>query len=488
MEHEQCEFGMIGLGVMGSNFLLNVADSGFKVIGYDRDAQKADALTKASEGRVLGVSTLEDFISRLATPRRIMMLVPAGAIVDAVIEELIPHLEPGDMLIDGGNSHFTDTDRRMQKLENEKIHYLGVGVSGGEEGARHGPSLMPGGHEEAYELVRPMLEAAAAKVNDEPCVAYLGAKSAGHFVKMVHNGIEYGIMQLTAEAYDYMKRGMHLDNQAIQRLFQEWNDGELQSFLVEITSHIFKEKDPKTGEGLLVDHILDKAKQKGTGKWTSQVAMDLGIPIPTIDVSVTMRFMSALKDQRVAACRDLDLGNLHVKEDRLNTEKELHNALYFAIVVTYAQGLALLEAASEEFNYGINIEDVARIWRGGCIIRASFLEDVMKAFRQAPDLPNLILDEQLATVMKERHADVRKVVSLGIEQGIPVPAFASSLTYFDSYRAERLPSNLTQAQRDYFGAHTYERIDEEGTFHTEWHEDAEVQDARHQDPGVKDSE
>ena len=485
MEHEQCEFGMVGLGVMGSNFLLNVADSGFKVVGYDKDAKKAKALHEASDGRVEGVTTPEEFIQRLATPRRIMMLVPAGAIVDAVIEELIPHLEPGDMLIDGGNSHYTDTDRRMQKLEGEEIHYLGVGVSGGEEGARRGPSLMPGGHQEAYELVRPMLEAAAAKVNDEPCVAYLGVKSAGHFVKMVHNGIEYGIMQLTAEAYDFMKRGMRLGNEDIQRLFDEWNQGELQSFLMEITADIFREKDEKTGDGLLVDHILDKAKQKGTGKWTSQVAMDLGIPIPTIDVSVTMRFMSALKDQRVAACKDLDLGNLDVNEDRLNTEKELHNALYFAIVVTYAQGLALLEAASEEFDYGINLEDVARIWRGGCIIRASFLEDIMKAYRDQPDLANLILDEQIANVMKERHADTRKVVSLGLEQGIPVPAFASSLTYFDSYRSERLPSNLTQAQRDYFGAHTYERIDEEGTFHTEWAHDEAVKDTRQQDYGVK---
>ena len=266
MEQAQCEFGMIGLGVMGSNFLLNVADHDFRVVGYDKDPDKAKSLDEASEGRVEGVTSPKEFIARLATPRRIMMLVPAGAIVDAVIEELIPFLEPGDMLIDGGNSHYTDTDRRMLKLENEKIHYLGVGVSGGEEGARHGPSLMPGGHKEAYELVRPMLEAAAAKVNDEPCVAYLGVKSAGHFVKMVHNGIEYGIMQLTAEAYDFMKRGMRLENDEIQRLFSEWNQGELQSFLMEITANIFKEQDHKTGEGLLVDHILDKAKQKGTGK------------------------------------------------------------------------------------------------------------------------------------------------------------------------------------------------------------------------------
>ena len=485
MEHQQCEFGMIGLGVMGSNFLLNVADNGFTAVGYDKDAEKAQALTDASEGRVEGLNSPEKFIERLATPRKIMMLVPAGPIVDAVIQELIPHLEPGDILIDGGNSHFTDTDRRMQELENEKIHYLGVGVSGGEEGARHGPSLMPGGSEEAYEVVRPILEAAAAKVNDEPCVAYLGAKSAGHFVKMVHNGIEYGIMQLTAEVYDFMKRGMNLTNEDVQRLFSEWNKGELQSFLVEVTADIFKEKDPDTEEGLLVDKILDKAKQKGTGKWTSQVAMDLGVPIPTIDVSVTMRFLSALKEQRVAAAQDLDLGDLDVDEDRLNTEKELHNAFYFAIVVTYAQGLALLEAASEEFNYGINIEDVARIWRGGCIIRASFLEDIMNAFRKEPDLPNLILDEQLAKLMKERHSDARKIVALGVEQGIPVPAFASSLTYFDSYRTERLPSNLTQAQRDYFGAHTYERIDKEGIFHTEWNKDPEVQDTRSKDAEVQ---
>ena len=487
MEQEQCEFGMIGLGVMGSNFLLNVADSGFSVVGYDKDPKKAEALNDASEGRVDGVTTVDEFLERLATPRKIMMLVPAGAIVDAVIEELIPHLEPGDILIDGGNSHFTDTDRRMQKLESEDLRYIGIGVSGGEEGARHGPSLMPGGSKDAYEIVRPIMEAAAAKVNGEPCVTYLGAKSAGHFVKMVHNGIEYAIMQLTAEAYDFMKRGMQLTNEDVQRLFSEWNEAELQSFLIEITADIFREKDAETGEGLLVDHILDKAKQKGTGKWTSQVAMDLGVPIPTIDVSVTMRFLSALKQQRVAAAKDLDLGDLDVKEDRLNTEQQLHNALYFAIAVAYAQGLALLEAASEEFDYGINIEDVARIWRGGCIIRASFLEDIMQAYRNQPDLPNLILDESLAKIMKERHGDTRKVVALGVEQGIPVPALASSLTYFDAYRTERLPSNLTQAQRDYFGAHTYERIDQEGTFHTEWNKDPEIQDMRSKDPGVQDA-
>ncbi len=487
MEHEQCEFGMIGLGVMGSNFLLNVADSGFSVIGYDKDPKKAQTLKEISDGQVLGVTSAEEFIQRLATPRKIMMLVPAGPIVDAVIEELIPHLDAGDMLIDGGNSHYTDTDRRMEKLEGENIHYLGIGVSGGEEGARRGPSLMPGGHQKAYELVRPMLEAAAAKVNGEPCVTYLGTKSAGHFVKMVHNGIEYAIMQLTAEAYDFMKRGMHLTNEDVQRLFSEWNEGELQSFLIEITADIFREKDAETGEGLLVDKILDKAKQKGTGKWTSQVAMDLGVPIPTIDVSVTMRFLSALKQQRVAASQDLNLGNLDVKEDRLTTEKQLHNALYFAITVAYAQGLAMLEAASEEFDYGIDIEDVARIWRGGCIIRASFLEDIMQAYRKKPDLPNLILDEFIAKLMKERHADTRMVVSLGVEQGIPVPALASSLTYFDAYRTERLPSNLTQAQRDYFGAHTYERIDQEGVFHTEWNNDPAVRDARHDDTGVRDT-
>ncbi len=465
---------------MGNNFLLNVADSGFSAVGYDKDPKKAKALEEASEGRVEAVTTVDDFLARLATPRKIMMLVPAGPIVDAVINDLIPHLEPGDILIDGGNSYFADTDRRTEQLEKENLRYIGIGVSGGEEGARHGPSLMPGGSQEAYEIVRPIMEAASAKVNGEPCVSYLGTKSAGHFVKMVHNGIEYGIMQLTAEVYDFMKRGMHLSNDDIQRLFAEWNEGELQSFLVEITADIFKQADDQ-GDGLLVDKILDKAKQKGTGKWTSQVAMDLGVPIPTIDVSVTMRFLSALKDQRVSACRDLDLGNLDVKEDRLNTEKELHDALYFAIATTYAQGLSLLEAASNEFGYGIDLENVARIWRGGCIIRASFLEDIMQAYRSRPDLPNLILDESLAKILKERHSGARKVVQLGVEQGIPVPAMASALTYFDAYRSERLPSNLTQAQRDYFGAHTYERIDQEGTFHTQWNEDPAVEDTRKQD-------
>ena len=485
MEHQQCEFGMIGLGVMGSNFLLNVADSGFTVVGYDKDPDKSQSLNDASEGRVDGVTTVEKFLERLASPRKIMLLVPAGPIVDAVIQELSEHLDPGDVIIDGGNSHFTDTNRRMEALEAKKIHFLGVGVSGGEEGARHGPSLMPGGNKEAYEIVRPMLEAAAAKVSGEPCVAYLGKKSAGHFVKMVHNGIEYGIMQLTAEVYDYLKRGMRLTNKDVQRLFAKWNEGELQSFLIEITAHIFTKEDAETGDGLLVDHILDKAKQKGTGKWTSQVAMDLGVPIPTIDVSVTMRFLSALKDQRVAAAEDLDLGDLEVDEQRLNNEEQLMHALYFAFVTAYAQGLALLQAASEEFDYGINLEDVARIWRGGCIIRASFLEDIMQAYREQPDLSNLILAPGIAKLMKERHTDARQVVRLGVEQGIPVPALASALTYFDAYRTERLPSNLTQAQRDYFGAHTYERIDQEGTFHTEWEDDPEVQDKRSEEPDVK---
>ena len=477
---------MIGLGVMGSNFLLNVADHGFTAVGYDKDKEKAVALDEASEGRIEGVTTVEKFIEELATPRKIMLLVPAGKVVDIVIDELVPHLDPGDVIIDGGNSHFTDTAARIERLKEKKIHFLGIGVSGGEEGARFGPSLMPGGNEEAYRIVQPILEAAAAKVNDDPCVTYLGRGAVGHFVKMVHNGIEYGIMQLTAEVYDLMKRGLHLDNEEIQRVFQEWDEGELQSFLVEITADIFKQPDEE-GDGLLIDKILDKAKQKGTGKWTSQVAMDLGVPIPTIDVSVTMRFLSALKDQRVAAAEEMTAETNDIDEDKKFVEGELHNALYFAIIVTYAQGLALLETASEEFGYELNLEDVARIWRGGCIIRAKLLEDIMVAYRHQPDLANLMLDDHLSKLLMQRHLDAREIVKLGVENGIPVPALASSLTYFDAYRSARLPSNLTQAQRDFFGAHTYERIDKEGIFHTKWKEQPDT-DNPSPDPRVNPKE
>lgn len=470
METQHYDFGMVGLGVMGRNFLLNIADSGFSVIGLDKDDSKANALEKEGNENVKGATEPEEFVKALKTPRKIMMLVPAGPIVDSVIEELVPLLDDGDVLIDGGNSHFTDTNRRMEELKDKNINYLGIGVSGGEEGARRGPSLMPGGSKEAYEIVRPIFEAAAAKVNGEPCVTYLGTTSAGNFVKMVHNGIEYGLMQLIAEVYDMMKRGMGLPNEEIHRAFAEWNEGELQSFLIEITADIFKEPDTKAGEGFLVDKILDKAKQKGTGKWTSQVAMDLGIPIPVIDAAVTSRFLSALKDERKQAAEVLIHENSKVEEDKKFLEGELRNALYFATIVTYAQGMAMLKESSTEFDYGLNLADVAKIWRGGCIIRAKLLEDIMASYHHSPDLINLMLDDHLSKVLLQLHLDALEIAKLGFEQGVPMPALNAALSYFDAYRSERLPSNLTQAQRDYFGAHTYERIDETGTFHTAWNQ------------------
>ncbi len=472
MAQTQYEFGMIGLGVMGRNFLLNIADHGFPVAGYDTNPDKVTALEKeGGDHTVKGFNQLEEFIDSLAVPRKIMMLVPAGNIVDAVIDELLPHLSEGDLIIDGGNSFFLDTDRRTKKLTEQKINFLGIGVSGGEEGARRGPSLMPGGHQEAYEIIRPILEAAAAKVQDEPCVAYLGKGSAGHYVKMVHNGIEYGLMQLIAEAYDLMKRGMQLENQEIHKLFKEWNEGDLQSFLIEITADIFQQPDKEGGEGFLVDKILDKAKQKGTGKWTSQSAMDLGIPIPTIDVAVSMRFLSALKEERKEAAQILENSTAGTTTtDRKLLEGELHNALHFAIIATYAQGLALLKEASKEYKFGIDLAEVAKIWRGGCIIRAKLLEDIMVAFKHQPELANLMLDDHLAKVMLQQHLDAVEVAKFSMQQGIPAPGLTAAIAYFDAYRSKRLPSNLTQAQRDYFGAHTYERIDQEGVFHTEWNE------------------
>ncbi|MEQ9443114.1 MAG: NADP-dependent phosphogluconate dehydrogenase [Cyclobacteriaceae bacterium] len=468
METEHYDFGMVGLGVMGRNFLLNIADSGFSVIGLDKDDAKAKALEQEGSDNVKGATTPEDFVKALKKPRKIMMLVPAGAIVDAVIEELTPLLDDGDVLIDGGNSLFTDTNRRIEELKTKNINYLGIGVSGGEEGARRGPSLMPGGSKEAYEIVRPMLEAAAAKVNGEPCVTYLGSTSAGNFVKMVHNGIEYGLMELIAEAYDLMKRGMEISNEEIHKAFAEWNEGELQSFLIEITADIFKEPDAKGGEGFLVDKILDKAKQKGTGKWTSQVAMDLGIPIPVIDAAVTSRFLSALKGEREVASEILMHDHQEIKEEKKFLMGELRNAVYFATIVTYAQGMALLKESSTEFNYGLNLADVAKIWRGGCIIRARLLEDIMASYHHQPELTNLMLDDHISKLLLQLHLDAIEVAKLGLEQGVPMPALNAALAYFDAYRSKQLPSNLTQAQRDYFGAHTYERIDAEGTFHTEW--------------------
>jgi 6-phosphogluconate dehydrogenase len=398
-----------------------------------------------------------------------MLLVPAGKAVDAVVEQLLPLLEPGDIIIDGGNSYFADTERRMAWLAPKEIHFLGIGVSGGEKGARFGPSIMPGGNPQAYERVRPVLEAVAAKVNGEPCVTYLGTGSAGNYVKMVHNGIEYGLMQLIAETYDLMKRGLGVPDDELQRIYESWNAGELQSFLVEITAHIFRQGDEHTGERL-VNLISDRARSKGTGKWTSQNAMDLQVPLPTVDMAVVMRDLSALKDERVQAAKMLAVPSAGISENgnRQQIVAQIGNALYAAMIITYAQGMALLRTASEAYGYGLKLDEVARIWRGGCIIRAACLEAFRKAYQINPGLPNLLLDPTVAGMLKKRQSDLRAAVTLAIGTGVPVPALMASLAYYDGYRSATLPTNLIQAQRDYFGAHTYERTDKDGIFHTQW--------------------
>ena len=464
------EFGLIGLGVMGRNFILNVAENGFSALGYDLDSDKVEALIKegAGLGKIGATSNLKSFVHGLSKPRKIMLLVPAGSIVDDVITGLLPELKAGDILVDGGNSHFEDTDRREAQLRELGIHFFGTGVSGGAAGARRGPSIMPGGPAESYPQLKPIFEAVAAKFNGDPCVAYLGPKSAGNFVKMVHNGIEYGLMQLTGEIYQVLARVGGFSNQDLSEVFDRWNRGRLQSFLVEITSKIFRQDDP-LGDGMLIDAILDKAKQKGTGKWTSQNAMDLGIPIPTIDIAVSMRAISALKAKREEAEKLYPRPEpVPVKAEDL--ENLCEQALYFAFIQTYAQGLHQLSEASHEYGYGLDLTSVARIWRAGCIIRAAALEDISKAYEQEAGLVNLRLSKRFTGDIRSCMPAVRKLLGIAISSGVPMPATASSLSYFDAFTTGRLPLNLIQAQRDYFGSHTYQRTDREGSFHTEWTE------------------
>lgn len=471
MNDIQYEFGMVGLGVMGRNLMLNIADHNFSVIGLDLDPAKAAAVEmEAGEGKaVRGTTSSEEFVQSLRKPRALMLLVPAGKAVDAVITSLLPLLEPGDIVIDGGNSYFPDTERRVKELEEKGIHFFGMGISGGEKGARFGPSMMPGGNREAYERLRPVFEAVAAKVDGEPCVTYLGNGSAGNYTKMVHNGIEYGIMQLIAETYDLLKRGAGLSDDELQSVFQGWNQTELQSFLIEITGEILAKKDDETGQRL-VSVISDRARSKGTGKWTSQNAMDLQVPVPTIDMAVLMRDISKYKEERVEAAGLLPNNRLQapLDVDRQELVIQMRNAFYFAMISTYAQGLAQLKVASEAYNYGLQLQDVAKIWRGGCIIRAACLSDIRSAYEQNPSLPNLLLDPKVGGDLMARQEDMRSVIKMAIDKGIPMPAFMASLSYFDAYRSETLPTNLIQAQRDYFGAHTYERVDREGFFHTQW--------------------
>ncbi|MCC9167541.1 NADP-dependent phosphogluconate dehydrogenase [Pontibacter harenae] len=471
MNDLQYEFGMVGLGVMGRNLMLNIADNDFSVIGLDLDGAKAAAVEiEAGPGKpVRGTTSTEEFIQSLRKPRAIMLLVPAGPPVDAVIKSLLPLLEPGDIVIDGGNSYFPDTERRVLELEEKEIHFFGMGISGGEQGARFGPSMMPGGNREAYERLRPVFEAVAAKVNGEPCVTFLGNGSAGNFVKMVHNGIEYGIMQLIAETYDVLRRGAGLSDDELQATFQAWNDTELQSYLIEITGEILQKQDEETGQRL-VHVISDRARSKGTGKWTSQNAMDLQVPVPTIDMAVLMRDISKFKEERVEAANLLPNNRLQeaISTDHQEFIAKMRNAFYFAMISTYAQGMAQLKVASETYKYELQLQDVAKIWRGGCIIRAACLTDIRSAYEQNPSLPNLLLDSKIGGDLLDRQDDIRIIVKVAIDKGIAVPAFMSALAYFDAYRTETLPTNIIQAQRDYFGAHTYERTDKEGIFHTIW--------------------
>jgi 6-phosphogluconate dehydrogenase len=462
--------GVVGLGVMGANLALNMERNGFPVAGYDLSAEKTRAFLvgPAAGKQVIGVTSPEALMAALEKPRRVLMMVPAGPPVDSAIAHLKPHLERGDILIDGGNSWFLDTERRGRELAAEGFNYIGTGVSGGEEGALWGPSIMPGGQREAYDALALILRAIAAKADDgQPCVEYMGPGGAGHYVKMVHNGIEYGDMQLIAETYDLLHRGLGLDAAELHDVFAEWNSGVLQSYLIEITAAIFTRKDPDTGLPL-VDVILDEAAQKGTGKWTSQNALDVGAPIPTIDAAVESRIISALKPQRVAASKVLAGTPAAYSGDRRRLVDAARDALYASKITSYAQGMALLRLASDEYKYGLQPGEIAKIWRAGCIIRASLLGDIMAAYRRDPGLLNLLLDDSFREAVRQREAAWRLVVQTAVGLGIPALAMSASLAYFDAYRSERLPANLTQAQRDYFGAHTYRRIDKPGVFHTDW--------------------
>lgn len=470
---DKAKIGLIGLGVMGENLALNIERNGFPISIYNRTVERVDEFINArGKGKqVFGYHDDKSFVESLERPRKIILLVKAGAPVDQTVEKLLPFLEKDDIIIDGGNSHFTDTIRREKDLAVKGIRFIGSGVSGGEEGALWGPSLMPGGDKKAYEEIKPIWEAIAAKSSDGPCVTYLGPNGAGHFVKMVHNGIEYGDMQLIAEIYDVMKRGLGLKANQIGDIFEEWNKGILDSFLIEITAKILSVTDPETGK-FLVDLIVDKAGQKGTGKWTGEIALDLGIAIPTIDAALTGRLLSALKDERVVASKKLT-GPSDVSVNAADSKKvlaALQDALYASKVCSYAQGMALIRAGSNEYKWNVDLSECARIWEGGCIIRAKLLQTIKQAFKRQGDVNNLLVDPEFSAWIVEHQANWRYAVTTAVNAGIPVPALSASLAYFDSYRCANLPQNLTQAQRDFFGAHTYERIDkpDAGFMHTDW--------------------
>lgn len=466
---KQYDIGLIGLAVMGQNLVLNMERNGFRVAVYNRTGTKTTAFIEgpATGKNIVATYAVNDLVAALKKPRIVMLMVQAGAPVDAVITELKPYLEPGDLIVDGGNSFFLDTERRSRELEAERLQYLGVGVSGGEEGALWGPSIMPGGHQEAYTLVEPIFTAIAARVNGDPCVTYIGPRGSGHYVKMAHNGIEYGDMQLIAESYDLLHRGLGLTADALHTVYTAWNQGVLSSYLIEITADIFTRIDDETGRPL-VDLILDQAGQKGTGKWTSQNAMDLGVPTPTINAALEARILSAYKGERLKAAEVLKGPANPYSGDRQAFIDMVGQALYASKICSYAQGMALLRAASHEYDYDLNYGEIARIWRGGCIIRARFLDDIRAAYTADPGLPNLLLAPFFRDAVANRQTAWRHMVQTAVEMGIPTPAMSASLAYFDAYRSAHLPANLIQAQRDYFGAHTYQRLDKSGVFHTEW--------------------
>ncbi|ANY72074.1 NADP-dependent phosphogluconate dehydrogenase [Paenibacillus lactis] len=465
------QIGVIGLAVMGKNLALNIESKGFTVSVYNRSPQKTEDMLKETVGKqVKGTYSIEEFVDSLEKPRKILIMVQAGQATDATIEQLIPHLDKGDIIIDGGNAYFPDTQRRSKELAEKGFNFIGAGVSGGEEGALKGPSIMPGGQESAYKLVEPILTAISAKVNDEPCCTYIGPDGAGHYVKMVHNGIEYGDMQLICEAYQLLKDVLGLNAKDLHEIFTEWNKGELDSYLIEITADIFSKYDEETGKPM-VDVILDTAGQKGTGKWTSQSSLDLGVPLSMITESVFSRFLSAMKDERVAASKILNGPKTAPFDgDKAEFIENVRKALFASKIVSYAQGFAQLRVASDEYGWNLQYGNLAKIWRGGCIIRSRFLQNITDAYENNPELKNLLLDPFFKEIIESYQDAWRKVVASAVSLGIPVPGFSSALAYYDSYRTANLPANLLQAQRDYFGAHTFKRVDKEGTFHYNWME------------------
>ncbi|MDA1314023.1 MAG: NADP-dependent phosphogluconate dehydrogenase [Acidobacteria bacterium] len=465
------QFGVAGLGVMGQMVALNIERNGFPVVAYNRGAENADHMRKISAGKNVQVTqSITEMAALLQKPRKVLIMVTAGAGTDAVIAELKGVLEKGDIIIDGGNAHFPDTNRRQEELSAAGLHFIGCGISGGEKGALLGPSIMPGGDEQAYKLVEPVLTKIAAQTEDGACCTYVGAGSAGHYVKMVHNGIEYGIMQILCEAYDVMRKSLGMSSSEIQKVFAAWSESEISGFLVEISATCLAKADPDTGKAL-IELILDTAGQKGTGKWTAQTSLDLGVPTPTLSMAVQARILSGLKPQRIAASRVLKGPTAAAAADRDAVVKALFDAVYLGMVTSYAQGLALIQEASKEYNYGVELSEVARIWKAGCIIRSKILDPIKQAYKADAGLVNLMMDKHFSAVVNRTLPALRTVTQVAAATGVPLTCLGASLAYVDSYRSEFLPANLLQAQRDLFGAHTYKRLDREGTFHTEWEEE-----------------